>query len=117
LTNSDRKDTVDPLHTFEYLLNPAASWGDFKDLNVEIIPPSDSPYIIESSLQLNRNQDGSYIGKFDSLPEDDFTFTLYSKEKVTFIDKIASSLDRALYMLPIFILPIILIITIIIIPM
>ena len=111
----DKKDTVEPLHTYEYLLNPASSWADFKDLNIEIIPPQDSPFIIESSLELVRNEEGSYIGRFESLPEEDLTFTLYEKEEVTFIDKIAASLDRAFYILPIFIVPIIAIITIIII--
>ncbi|MDR7870360.1 MAG: hypothetical protein RIN55_05840 [Tissierellaceae bacterium] len=95
----DRKNTVDPLYTFEYILNPAEKWADFKDLNIEIIPSVENPYIIESSLELERNKEGLYIGRFESLPENDLTFTLYSKEKVTFMDKVEKFFYNSSYLL------------------
>lgn len=94
----DRKETVDPQYIFEYILNPAGNWASFKDLNIKIIPPVESPYIIESSLELERNQNGSYTKTFESLPENDLTFTLYSKEKVTFMDKIEKFFYKSSYL-------------------
>lgn len=102
----NRKETVDPLYTFEYILNPASNWSDFKDLNIEIIPPNDSPYVVDSSLELEKTQEGTYQGRYETLPDNDLKFTIYSKERVTFMDKIAAFFDRAIYMIPIFIVPI-----------
>ena len=95
----NRKETLDPLYTFEYILNPAGKWASFKDLNIEIIPPRESPYVIESSLELERNEKGIYVGSFESLPDDDLTFTLYSKEEVTFMDKVGGFFDKSSYLL------------------
>ncbi len=94
----DRRNSVDPLYSFEYILNPAGKWADFKDLSIEIIPPRESPYIIESSLEFSRDEDGSYRGTYERLPENDLTFTLYSKDKVTFMDRVAGFLDRSIYL-------------------
>lgn len=97
----DRTETKEPLYTFEYLLNPANKWADFKDLNIEIIPPKEHPYIVESSIHLTRNEDGVYTGKFSSLPKEDLSFTLYSKEKVTFLDKVEREISNLSYIHPI----------------
>lgn len=92
----DSVETKEPLYSFEYLLNPAENWANFKDLSIEIKPPKEHPYILESSLELVRNEDGTYTGEFESLPNEDFSFTLFSKEEITLIDKI----ERQLYYLP-----------------
>jgi len=89
----DSVETKKPLYSFEYLLNPASNWANFKDLSIEIKPPTEHPYILDSSLELVRSEDGTYTGEFESLPNEDFSFTLFSKEQITFMDK----MERKLY--------------------
>lgn len=96
----DRTSTIDPLYTFEYLLNPAENWADFRNLNIEIKPPNEHPYIVDSSIDLIKNDEGNYVGYFESLPDKDLFFTLYSKEKVTFIDKIKKKVSNLTYAIP-----------------
>lgn len=97
----DKTSTVDPLYTFEYLLNPAENWADFKNLNIEIKVPRTHPYVIDSSIDLVKNDDGNYVGTFEYLPDGDLSFTLYSKEKVTFIDKVEKEMNNLAYGIPI----------------
>lgn len=96
----DKTETVDPLYTFEYLLNPAKSWADFNDLNIVIKPPVGHPFIIDSSIELIRNGEGFYTANLEGLPDDDLSFTLYSSDKVTFLDKAEKKLNNSLYFLP-----------------
>jgi hypothetical protein len=96
----DKTSTYDPLYTFEYLLNPAEKWADFNNLNIKIKPPKDHPYIVDSSIDLSRNEEGNYVGNFKFLPDKDLSFTLYSKEKITYIDKIKRKVDNLSYALP-----------------
>jgi hypothetical protein len=96
----DKTTTYDPLYTFEYLLNPAEKWADFDNLNIEIKPPKSNPYIVDSSIKLIKNEDGNYIGNFESLPDKDLIFTFYSKEKVTFIDKAKRKINRLTFTIP-----------------
>lgn len=88
----DRVKTSNPTHTFDYILNPAANWASFKDLNIEVRVPSDYPYIIDSSLDFARKEDGTYQASFASLPEEDLYFTLYHKESLSLLDKIKGTL-------------------------
>lgn len=83
----DRTKTAEPLYTFIYLFNPAHSWREFQQLNVEIIPPEDNPYLLDSSMEFIKGEDGVYKSSTDRLPEKDLSFALYSKEKITFGDK------------------------------
>ena len=99
----DKTETVDPLYTFEYLLNPAKNWADFNDLFIVIKPPAEHPFIIDSTIDLVRNDEGFYIANLDGLPDNDLSFTLYSNEKVTFLDKLENQFNRSLYFLPILI--------------
>lgn len=99
----DRVETKEPLYKFDYLLNPASYWRNFKDLSIEVIPPNEHPYILESSIELIRNKDGIYTGDFETLPNEDLSFTLYSKEEITFMDKVAGKIHRYSYILPGFI--------------
>lgn len=96
----DRTSTYDPLYTFDYLLNPAERWAGFTNLNIEIRPPKSNPYIVDSSIDLFKNEDGNYIGNFESLPDKDLSFTLYSKEEITFMDKVKRKVDNLAYALP-----------------
>ena len=89
----DRRKTPKPLYSFDYILNPAKNWESFKDLNIEIIPPAEAPYIVDSNIQFTK-KDGIYTAILEDLPEDDLTFTLYEKEKVGLSDKILGSLQR-----------------------
>lgn len=103
LGTMDRRNTKDPLHTYDYILNPAKNWNDFKNLNIKIIPPEEAPYIVDSSIELTK-EGTIYTAYLETLPEDDLQFTLYSKEKVTFMDKIEGEIDKkagyALFFVP-----------------
>lgn len=89
----DRRDTKEPVYTYDYILNPAENWKDFKNLNIKIIPPADAPYIVDSSIELNK-EDNIYTASLKSLPNDDFTFTLYHKDKITMMDKLEGKINR-----------------------
>ena len=112
----DKRNTKEPLYTYDYILNPAKNWKDFKNLNIKIIPPEESPYVIKSSIGLNK-EGNIYTASLENLPEDDFTFTVYYKEKITFMDKLAGEIDRSLgyiFMFMPFVLGFILIIAIVV---
>lgn len=85
----DRRETPNnPQYTYEYILNPAKNWSDFKNLNIKIITPGEAPYIIRSSIDLKNEENNIYSANLSSLPEKDLSFTLYNKEKITLIDTI-----------------------------
>lgn len=84
----DRRNTTFPLHTYRYLLSPAARWGGFQDLQVTILPQDSLPFVLESNLPLTRNQEGIYEGSFAELPDTELSFTLSPKEKVTYWDRV-----------------------------
>lgn len=91
----DRRKTKEPIYTYDYILNPAENWNDFKNLNIKIIPPEKSPYVVESSIELNK-EDHIYTASIESLPEGDFTFTLYHKDKVTAMDMFEKEMSNVL---------------------
>ncbi|WFA10042.1 hypothetical protein [Tissierella sp. Yu-01] len=95
----DSIETTEPLYKFDYLLNPASNWASFKDLSIEIIPPKEHPYVIDSSIELIRNENGIYSGEFESLPNEDLSFTLYSNEEITLMDKVKRKISRHNYLL------------------
>lgn len=113
----DRRETTEPLYTFDYILNPAENWKDFKNLHIEIIPPQEAPHIIKSSIQFTKGENNAYIATLNELPEDDLSFTLYAHEKITLLDKIEGKLHRSfgyfvllgIYALPIMIIGIIIV--------
>lgn len=84
----DRRKTIAPLYTFNYILNPARNWKSFKNLEVEIITPEEAPYIIESSLELIKNGDRHYTASLENLPQEDLIFTIYEKEEISYLDRI-----------------------------
>lgn len=92
----DKRNTTSPKYSFDYILNPAKNWNAFNNLNIKIITSSQAPYIINSSIELNKEGKNLYTAALESLPEEDLSFTLYSKEKVTLMDKIEGYLNRHL---------------------
>jgi len=99
LGSMDRRETVEPTYTYEYFLHPAKYWKDFQDLTIKITPSESYPYVLESNLELKKEDDGTYIGTFETLPEEDLTFTLYDKEKITTMEKIKGTVARNQYLL------------------
>ena len=91
----DRRRTKEPVYTYDYILNPAENWNDFRNLNIKIIPPEESPYVVESGIELNK-EGNIYTASIESLPEDDFTFTLYHKDKVTIMDTFEKEISNFL---------------------
>ena len=83
----DKTKTSKPLYTFDYILNPAKNWGDFKNLNIEIITPKDAPYIVKSSVDFIKGEGKVYTATLAALPEEDLSFTLYANQKITLLDK------------------------------
>ena len=71
------------VYTYGYLLNPAEHWASFKDLTLTVIPPVEYPYIVDTTIPMERQEDGTYTAWFPSLPEEDLSFTIYSKPEVT----------------------------------
>jgi len=84
----DRRETNTPQYTFDYILNPAENWNAFKNLNIKIIAPDEAPYIIKSSVGLNREDNNIYSATLNSLPGQDLSFTLYYKEKISLLDRV-----------------------------
>jgi hypothetical protein len=91
----DKRNTSSPQFLFDYILNPAKNWNSFNNLNIKIITPQEAPYIIDSSINLNKEKSNIYTAKLDNLPEEDLSFTLYQKEKVTLYDKIEGRINRS----------------------
>ena len=91
----DKTKTVDPLYTFDYILNPAKNWKDFKNLNIEIITPQEAPYIVKSSVDLIKGENKVYTATLAALPEEDLSFTLYADKKITLLDKTVGNLQNS----------------------
>ena len=91
----DRRKTKEPVYIYDYILNPAENWNDFKKLNIKIIPPKGSPYVVESSIELNK-EGNIYTAALESLPKDDFTFTLYHKDEITILDSLEKEISNIL---------------------
>lgn len=90
----DKTKTAEPLYTFDYILNPAKNWSDFKNLNIEIIPGQEALYVVESNIELVRGENGVYTAALGSLPEEDFSFTLYSSEEITLLDRVEGGMQN-----------------------
>jgi hypothetical protein len=91
----DKRNTSSPQYLFDYILNPAKNWNSFNDLNIKIITPQEAPYIIDSSIELINEEGNIYTASLEKLPEEDLSFTLYSKEKITLYDKIEGRINRS----------------------
>ncbi len=91
----DKRNTAKPQYLYDYILNPAENWNKFNNLNIKIITPPEAPYIVDSSIELNKEEGNIYTAALENLPEDDLSFTLYSREKVTMLDKIEGRVNRS----------------------
>jgi hypothetical protein len=67
-----------------------------KNLKVKILTPPKAPYIVDSSIDLTQEKEMVYTANLVGLPHDDLSFTLYSKEKVTALDKVQGYLQNRL---------------------
>ena len=92
----DMRKTAKPMYSFDYIFNPAKSWSDFKNLNIEIITPQEAPYIAQSNIEFTRKEKNIYSATLAGLPEEDLSFTLYADEKITAADRFAGNLRRML---------------------
>ncbi|MCG8484653.1 MAG: hypothetical protein MJA31_15175, partial [Clostridia bacterium] len=90
----DREKSEDFTNTFVYLLNPAKGWAKFGELDIVINMSDRYPYIIDSSIPLEKGENGGYTASLNGLPEDDLIFTTYTKEEITFIDRTKGRLFR-----------------------
>lgn len=91
----DKRNTSSPQFLFDYILNPAKNWNSFNDLNIKIITPQKAPYIIDSSIDFNKEEGNVYTAALAKLPEEDLSFTLYHNEKITLYDKIEGRMNRS----------------------
>lgn len=66
-----------PVYQYTYLLSPASTWSDFKNLEIVINTPF---YIIESSLEGFTKTEKGYEMSCEKLPEAELIFTLCSDE-------------------------------------
>lgn len=108
----DKTETVDALYTFDYILNPAENWSDFKNFNIEIITPKQAPYIVKSSIDLIKGQGNAYTATLAALPKEDLSFTLYANQKITLLDKTVGNLQSSFgYFTPLVIGAVVLLIT------
>ncbi|HHV65959.1 MAG TPA: hypothetical protein GXX46_12990 [Peptococcaceae bacterium] len=107
----DKTQTVNPLYSFVYLLNPAQNWPSFENLKITLLTPEAAPYVVKSSIDFvpAEGQAGEekvdkeqvvggriYTASLEGLPAEDLTFTLYAKEKITFRDKLQGRIGNTL---------------------
>jgi hypothetical protein len=90
----DKRNTSKPIHSFNYILNPAENWSSFRDLNIKIVTPQEAPYIINSSIDFIKEADNVYVATLDTLPDEDLSFALYSSENISVMDKIEGQVFR-----------------------
>lgn len=62
-----------PIFKYQYLLSPAKSWADFKNLEIVVNTPY---YITESNIDGFIKNDNGYTLTLDSLPDGEFNFTM-----------------------------------------
>jgi hypothetical protein len=91
----DKTETVNPLYSFDYILNPAENWNDFKNLNIRIITPQKAPYVVKSNIKLAQEENKVYTATLAELPENDLSFTLYQEKKITLLDKAEGNLHNS----------------------
>ncbi|MCD4714538.1 MAG: hypothetical protein K8R73_14740, partial [Clostridiales bacterium] len=63
---------------------------------------------------LIKETDGTYVGTFETLPEEDLSFTLYEKEEITTSDKFKNALDKNIYFLIFIGIPLLVILSLVI---
>ena len=79
----DRRETQEPVYTYRYLTNPAKRWSSFGSLTVQVIPPGEAMELVDSSIPLERQKDGSYQAVLEELPEENIVFSFCEKQDPT----------------------------------
>lgn len=88
----DRRELVDYVNTFVYLLQPARHFPEFGGIDINIKLNARSPYIIGSSLELVEEGPGVYSASLDHLPAEDLVFSTYPRPAITFWDRMQARL-------------------------
>lgn len=65
-------------YEFNYLLSPASSWADFKDLTVIV---NTDMYLVDNAIENVEIGDGFYTWHYDTLPEGELQFVLCEVEE------------------------------------
>jgi hypothetical protein len=91
----DKTETAKPLYSFDYILNPAENWKDFKNLNIEVITPKAAPYIVKSSVDFIKGENKIYTAALPTLPKEDLSFTLYADKQITLLGKTVGGLQKS----------------------
>jgi len=91
----DKRKTVEPLYSFDYILNPAKNWSDFKNLDIKVIAPQEAPYIVKSNIEFEKKENNVYTTTLTELPSKDLSFTLYQDDKITLLNKFRGSLNNS----------------------
>ncbi|RXJ04539.1 hypothetical protein DS745_03915 [Anaerobacillus alkaliphilus] len=95
----DKTKTAKPLHTFDYILNPAKNWSDFGSLAIRILTPEQAPFIVDSTIDFGKVEKNVYEANLFALPEEDLSFTLYEHEEIGFGDRIGAKIGLILLVL------------------
>ena len=106
---------------YAYILSPAALWKDFSNLTIEVYPHPDQPYMMNSTLPMERVEtniayDTHYSAFFSHLPEGDLIFQMYHREtpEPWLLATIQNPYLMGLVILPLFLLILLTTITVII---
>ena len=80
--SKDRTETSRYGALMAYLLSPAKNWKSFQNMTIYIYPHSEQPYLLQSSLPIEKNVDGGfYRAHYEKLPEENLVFRMYHREK------------------------------------
>jgi hypothetical protein len=88
----DRRESVDYVNTFVYLLHPARNFPEFGGIDINIKLNDKCPYIIGSSLELVEEEPGVYSASLDHLPAEDLVFSTYPRPAITLWDRLQARL-------------------------
>ena len=85
IAGRDQEETTRYQAVYAYILSPAALWKDFSNLTIEVYPHPDQPYMVNSTLPMEKVEtdiayDTHYSAFFSDLPEGDLIFQMYHRE-------------------------------------
>ncbi|NLO63905.1 MAG: hypothetical protein GX095_01510 [Clostridiales bacterium] len=72
-------------YTYSYISSPAKNWKSFGSLTVRIYPSADAPFVIDSSLNMQRQEDGSYVCTISGVPDNNITIVLCASENPRYV--------------------------------
>jgi hypothetical protein len=83
----DKTETEEPLYSFDYLFNPAENWSDFQNISIKIIAPNHAPFLVKSSIKMEKEADDLYVVHLAKLPTEDLSFTLHANEEIKIVNR------------------------------